>query len=165
IRPPFIWGPDMPALDHMVETVRDGQFQWVAGGGQAMSTCHVDNLCHALILAADRGGDGAAYFVSDDADTTLKTFITRLFASRGVTPKDRSVPFGLAWTMAGIMGTAWRLLRLKGEPPITRQMLRLIGKDFTIDISKARTELGYAPVLTPEDGFSMMGNAVAGSPG
>ncbi|MBX3445342.1 MAG: NAD-dependent epimerase/dehydratase family protein [Parvibaculaceae bacterium] len=163
IRPPFIWGPDMPALDHMVETVKGGQFQWVAGGGQALSTCHVDNLCHALILAADRGEGGAAYFVSDGVDTTLKTFLARLFASRGVTPKDRSVPFGLAWTMAGVMGAAWRLLRLKGEPPITRQMLRLIGKDFTIDISKARTELGYAPVLTPEDGFRMMGNAAPAS--
>ncbi|MBX3492624.1 MAG: NAD-dependent epimerase/dehydratase family protein [Parvibaculum sp.] len=161
IRPPFIWGPDMPALDHMVETVKSGQFQWVAGGGQALSTCHVNNLCHALMLAADHGEDGAAYFVSDGVDTTLKAFLTRLFASRGVTPKDRNVSFGLAWTMAGIMGTAWRLLRLKGEPPITRQMLRLIGKDFTIDISKARTELGYAPVLTPEDGFRMMANPVS----
>lgn len=156
IRPPFIWGPDMPALDHMVETVKAGQFQWVAGGGQALSTCHVDNLCHALILAADRGRDGAAYFVSDGVDTTLKAFLTRLLASRGVTPKDRSVSFGVAWTMAGLMGTAWRLLRLGGEPPITRQMLRLIGKDFTIDISRARSELGYTPVLTPEDGFRRM---------
>jgi nucleoside-diphosphate-sugar epimerase len=156
IRPPFIWGPDMPALDHMVETVKAGQFRWVAGGGQSLSTCHVDNLCHALILAADYGKDGAAYFVSDGADTTLKAFLTRLLASRGVTPKDRSVPFGVAWTVAGIMGTAWRLLRLRGEPPITRQMLRLIGKDFTIDISRARKELGYTPVLTPEEGFRAM---------
>jgi nucleoside-diphosphate-sugar epimerase len=156
IRPPFIWGPDMPALDHMVETVKAGQFQWVAGGTQSLSACHVDNLCHALILAADRGRDGAAYFVSDDADTTLKNFLTRLLASRGVTPKDRSVPFGLAWMMAGIMGAAWRLLRLKGEPPITRQMLRLIGADFTLDISRARTDLNYAPILTPEEGFRRM---------
>ena len=156
IRPPFIWGPDMPALDHMIDTVKAGQFRWVAGGGQALSTCHVDNLCHALILAADHGEDGAAYFVSDNVDTTLKAFLTRLLASRGVTPKGRSVPFAVAWTMAGVMGTAWRLLRLKGEPPITRQMLRLIGKDFTLDISRARTELGYTPVLTPEDGFRMM---------
>lgn len=161
IRPPFTWGPDMPALDHMVETVKAGQFRWVAGGAQAMSTCHVDNLCHALILAADRGRDGAAYFVSDGADTTLKAFLTRLLASRGVTPKDQTVPFGAAWTMAGIMGTAWRLLRLQGEPPITRQMLRLIGKDFTLDISHARRELGYAPVLTPEEGFRSMARALS----
>lgn len=156
IRPPFIWGPDMPALDHMVETVKAGQFRWVAGGGQALSTCHVDNLCHALILAADRGRDGAAYFVSDGTETTLKTFLTRLLASRGVTPTGRAVPFRVAWMMAGLMGAVWRLLRLAGEPPITRQMLRLIGKDFTLDISRARSELGYAPVLTPEDGFRRM---------
>jgi nucleoside-diphosphate-sugar epimerase len=157
IRPPLIWGPDMPVLDHMVETVKAGQFSWVAGGGQALSTCHVDNLCHALILAADKGQDGVAYFVSDNVDTTLKSFLTRLLATRGVQPGNRAVPFGIAWTMAGIMGAVWRLLRLKGEPPLTRQMLRLIGKDFTIDISRAQRELGYAPVLSPEDGLRMMG--------
>lgn len=156
IRPPMIWGPDMPMLDHMVETVKAGQFRWVAGGEQAMSTCHVDNLCHALILAADQGKEGAAYFVSDSVDTTLKSFLTRLLATRGVQPDDRAVPFGIAWTMAGMMGTVWRLLRLKGEPPLTRQMLRLMGKDFTVDISRARKELGYAPVLSPDDGLRMM---------
>ena len=156
IRPPFIWGPDMPALDHMVETVRAGQFQWVAGGEQALSTCHVDNLCHALILAADRGSGGEAFFVSDGEDTTLKSFLTRLLGSRGVTPKDRAVPFGIAWTMAGVMGAVWRIFRRKGEPPITRQMLRLIGKDFTIDVSRARNQLGYAPVISTADGMRAM---------
>ncbi|RKQ73353.1 NAD-dependent epimerase/dehydratase family protein [Oceanibaculum indicum] len=156
IRPPFIWGPDMPALDHMVETVRAGHFQWVAGGGQALSTCHVENLCHALILAADHGSGGQAWFVSDGEDTTLKSFLTRLLGSRGVTPKDRSVSFGVAWTMAGLMGTVWRIFRRKGEPPITRQMLRLIGKDFTIDIRRARNDLGYAPVTSPADGMRRM---------
>jgi nucleoside-diphosphate-sugar epimerase len=162
IRPPFIWGPRMPALDTIVGTVRAGRFQWVAGGGQTLSTCHVDNLCHALILAADHGKDGAAYFVSDGVDTTLKAFLSRLLATRGVTPKDRSMAFGTAWTVAGVMGMAWRLLRLRGEPPITRQMLRLIGKDFTLDISRARTELGYAPILTPEEGFGNMAHVAPG---
>jgi len=156
VRPPFIWGPDMPALDHMVETVRAGRFRWVAGGHQALSTCHVDNLCHALMLAADRGSGGRAWFVSDGEDTTLRSFLTRLLASRGVAPGDRSVPFGPAWTMAGIMGAAWRVFRRDGEPPITRQMLRLIGQDFTVDIRRARDELGYAPVVAPADGMRAM---------
>ncbi|MES2433009.1 MAG: hypothetical protein V4586_04200 [Pseudomonadota bacterium] len=99
IRPPFIWGADMPALDHMVQTVKAGQFQWVAGGGQALSTCHVENQCHALILAADHGA--GAYFVSDGEDTTLKSVLSRLLAARGITAKDRSVPFGLAWSWRG----------------------------------------------------------------
>lgn len=156
IRPPFIWGPDMPALDQIVQAVKSGQFMWVEGGGQALSTCHVENLCHALLLAADRGEDGAAYFVSDGADTTLKQFLMSLMASRAVNPGNRSIPFAMAWTMAGVMGIVWRLLRLRSEPLITRQMLRLIGKDFTLDISRARAELGYAPVMTTGDGFRGM---------
>ena len=82
--------------------------------------------------------------------------IAHLLASRGVTPRDRSVPFGIAWTMAGVMGAAWRIFRRKGEPPITRQMLRLIGKDFTLDIRRARDELGYSPVTSVADGMRRM---------
>jgi nucleoside-diphosphate-sugar epimerase len=55
LRPPFIWGTGMPSLDEMAEAVHAGRWQWVDGGTQAMSSCHVDNLCEALILAADRG--------------------------------------------------------------------------------------------------------------
>lgn len=159
IRPPFIWGQGMPTLDHMIETVKAGRFQWVADGKQAMSTCHVDNLCEALLLAAERGRGGEAYFVSDGRDGTLKGVISALLETRGVHPRDRSVPFGMAWFMAGLMGAAWRGLSLKGEPPITRQMLRLIGKDFTITIDKARRELGYSPVVTWADGIARMRSA------
>lgn len=157
IRPPFIWGPDMPTLDHMVETVRAGRFQWVGGGGQAMSTCHVDNLCQALLLAVDNGRGGEAYFVSDGENGTLKSVISALLATRGVVPKDRAAPFRLAWMMAGVMGAAWRLLGRGGEPPITRQMLRLIGKPFTINIAKARAELGYVPRVGFAEGIALMG--------
>ncbi|MFN4274908.1 MAG: NAD-dependent epimerase/dehydratase family protein [Ferrovibrio sp.] len=170
IRPPFIWGPDMPTLDHMVETVRVGRFQWVGGGGQAMSTCHVDNLCDALLLAVDNGRGGETYFVSDGENGTLKSVISALLATRDIVPKDRAVPFRLAWMMAGIMGAAWRLLGRGGEPPITRQMLRLIGKPFTISIAKARSELGYVPHVSFAQGIAAMGrgrqsgHAVAGLP-
>lgn len=156
LRPPFIWGGNMPTLDHMVDTVKAGRWQWVAGGTQAMSSCHVDNLCAALILAADRGRGGQAYFVADAEQSTLKSFISSLLATRGVSPPDKSVPFAMAWTMAGLMGAAWRMLRLSGEPPITRQMLRLIGKPFTINIRKAQTELDYAPHITMEQGLAGM---------
>ncbi|WP_315795928.1 NAD-dependent epimerase/dehydratase family protein [Bradyrhizobium sp. SZCCHNRI3043] len=156
LRPPFIWGGKMPTLDHMVETVNAGRWQWVAGGTQAMSSCHVDNLCDALILAADRGRGGEAYFIADAEQSTLKSFISSLLATRGVTAADKSVRFGIAWTMAGLMGAAWRVLRLKGEPPITRQMLRLIGKPFTISTRKAQTELGYTPRITMNEGLAAM---------
>lgn len=156
LRPPFIWGPGMPTLHEMVETVHAGRWRWVDGGKQAMSSCHVDNLCDALILAADRGRGGEAYFIADDERSTLKGFISALLSTCGVSVSDKAMPFGMAWMMAGLMGAVWRLLRLKGQPPITRQMLRLIGKPFTVRIDKARADLGYAPRTTMSDGLAAM---------
>jgi nucleoside-diphosphate-sugar epimerase len=156
IRPPMIWGKGMPTLDHMVETVRAGRWQWPGGGDQAMSTLHVDNLVDALILAADQGKGGETYFVSDAEDGTLKSVIGGLLATRGVNGGAKSIGFGTAWTMAGIMGAAWRIFRLKGEPPITRQMLRLIGQPFTVRIDKAKRELGYVPRTSWKQGIDEM---------
>jgi nucleoside-diphosphate-sugar epimerase len=146
----------MPTLHEMVETVHAGRWQWVDGGQQAMSSCHVDNLCDGLILAADHGRGGQAYFVADAETSTLKGFISALLSTRGVSVSDRAVPFRLAWIMAGLMGTAWRLLRLKGQPPITRQMLRLIGKPFTVNTGKARADLEFVPRTTMSMGLAAM---------
>jgi hypothetical protein len=92
-----------------------------------MSTCHVDNVCRAAILAAELGTGGSSYFVSDGADGTLRAVITALLATRNVVPPKATVPFGVGWWMARCMEAAWRIFRIGGEPPITRQMLRMIG--------------------------------------
>jgi nucleoside-diphosphate-sugar epimerase len=156
VRPPMIWGVGMPTLAHMVETVKAGQFRWVGDGSQAMSTAHVDNVCHALELAARKGRGGEAYFVSDGSDSTLKDVISGLLQTRGIAPPKASAPLPVAWTMASVMEWVWRTFSRKGEPPITRQMLRLIGAPFTVDIDKAQRELGYRPVVSREQGLRAM---------
>lgn len=156
IRPPMIWGAGMPMLEQMAETVKAGQWQWVDHGRQSMSTCHVENLVHVLLLAAQQGQGGQAYFVADSEVGTLKSVLGGLLKTRGVVASDKSVPFGMAWLLAGVMGSVWRLLRLEGEPPITRQMLRLIGKSFTISTVKAQRDLGYVPVMSWNQGIEQM---------
>ncbi|MDO8828270.1 NAD(P)-dependent oxidoreductase [Methylophaga sp.] len=156
IRPPMIWGAGMPTLDHMIETVRAGQFRWVGDGSQAMSTAHVDNVCHAVELAIEKGRGGEAYFVSDGNDSTLKQFVSGLLQTRGIESPRASAPLPVAWIMASMMEWMWRTFSRPGEPPITRQMLRLIGKPFTLDISKAQRELGYRPIVSWEQGLKAM---------
>jgi nucleoside-diphosphate-sugar epimerase len=58
--------------------------------------------------------------------------------------------------MAAVMEGIWRLFRIRSKPPITRQTLRMIGNDFTLDISKARRDLGYAPIVTWSQGIARM---------
>ena len=154
LRPGMVWGAGMPMLDRMVEVVKAGNWQWPDGGTQPFSTCHINNLIDALLLAVDRGH--GAYFVADAEERTLRSVISDLLATRGVKAGDKSASFGMAWTLAGVMGFFWRLFNLKGEPPITQQMLRLIGKPFTLNISKAQRELGYAPRVSWRQGIAEM---------
>ena len=49
---------------------------------------------------------------------------------------------------------AWRTLPLKGAPPLTRFALWAASQECTLDISKARSELGYEPVITHEQGLA-----------
>jgi len=158
LRPTIVWGTGMPMLDQMVEVVKAGNWQWPDAGTQAMSTCHINNLVDALLLAVDRGQ--GAYFVADAEEGTLRSVISDLLATRGVKAGDKSVSFGMAWMLAGVMGFFWNLFNLKGEPPITRQMLRLIGKPFTLNISKARRELGYAPRVSWKQGIAEMQSSI-----
>ena len=58
--------------------------------------------------------------------------------------------------MAAVMEGIWCLFRIRSKPPITRQTLRMMGKDFTLDISKARRDLGYAPIATWRQGIAGM---------
>lgn len=154
IRPPMIWGAGMPMLDQMVDVVQSGSWQWPDGGTHAISTCHIDNLVNALLLAMDRGH--GVYFVADAEQGTLKSVVGDLLATRGVKAGDKSISFEVAWMLAWFMGFFWRLLRLKGEPPITRQMLGLIGKPFTLNTQKAERELRYVPHVTWKQGIAEM---------
>jgi nucleoside-diphosphate-sugar epimerase len=156
IRPPMIWGKGMPMLAHMAETVKKGNWQWVDQGNQAVSTCHVDNLVAALLLAADHGPGGEAYFVADAEQGTLKSVMRTLLATQGVQTTDKSMSFAMAWRIAGVMSFVWRTLGLKSEPPLTRQMLQLIGKPFTVRTGKAARNLGYQPVVTWQQGVNEM---------
>jgi nucleoside-diphosphate-sugar epimerase len=55
--------------------------------------------------------------------------------------------------MAAASESVWRLLRLGGEPPLTRFAFWVSSQECTIDISKAGSELGYKPVKTREQGL------------
>jgi nucleoside-diphosphate-sugar epimerase len=121
-----------------------------------MSTSHVDNVVECLILGAEKGRGGEAYYVTDGADSTLKNVLADLLGTRGIPPVTRSAPFGVAWRMAAIMEGIWRLFRIRSKPPVTRQTLRMIGQDFTLDTAKAFRDLGYVPVISWTEGIARM---------
>jgi nucleoside-diphosphate-sugar epimerase len=160
VRPRFVWGRgDTTLLPELVATVTKGQFAWIGGGRILTATTHVDNVVEGLILAAERGRAGEAYFVTDGEPVVFREFVTAMLRTQGVEPPDRSLPAWSALPIARLSEAVWRLLPLPGAPPMTIFRAWLLTQECTIEIGKARTELGYAPVVSREQGLAELGVA------
>ena len=157
VRPRFVWGRgDTTLLPLLTDAVRSGRFAWIGGGHHRTSTTHIENTVHGLMLAARRGAPAGVYFVTDGEPVVFRDFITRLLATQGIDAPTRSVPTPMARAVAATSEAAWRLLPLPGRPPLTRLTVWVSGLETTIDITRAREELGYAPVKTIDQGLAEM---------
>jgi nucleoside-diphosphate-sugar epimerase len=154
IRPRLVWGPGdttiLPALTH---AVRKRRFAWVDGGRHHTSTTHVDNVVEGLLLGARKGAPGEAYFVTDGEPQVFRDFITSLLATQGVEIPERSLPRSVAGAVTAAGEAAWRVLPLPGQPPLTSFGFWFLSQECTIDISRARRDLGYIPVTSVPQGM------------
>ena len=162
VRPRLLWGPgDTTVMPHVLEAARQGRWAWVAGGDYLTSTCHVLNACEGILQASVRGKGGETYFLTDGAPVPFRDFVTRAAAAYGVTLPDRTVPYAVVRTAAGALDRSWRLLHLKGEPPVSPAVLALGAHEVTVNDGKARSELGYSPVVSVDEGLADLAEQVA----
>jgi nucleoside-diphosphate-sugar epimerase len=155
VRPRFVWGRgDTTLLPAIAELVRSGRFRWIGGGRHLTDTTHVENTVEGLWLGATRARAGGVYFVTDGEPVVFRDFLTLMLATQGVSVPDKSVPAGVATAAAGAAERAWRLLRRPGPPPLTRFAVWASSKECTLDISRAREELGYRPVKSRDEGLA-----------
>jgi nucleoside-diphosphate-sugar epimerase len=163
LRPRFVWGPgDTTLVPEIREMARRGAFVWLDGGRARTSTTHIENLVHGALLALERGRGGGVWFVTDGETTDFRSFLTRLMAAHGVALPDRSLPAFVARPAAALVEGAWRVLGLRGRPPLVRHAVDLMCCDCTLDDTRARRELGYAPVTSVEAGLRQLEASVGG---
>jgi nucleoside-diphosphate-sugar epimerase len=144
LRPPAIWGPGDPFSRALPEAVRSGQFAFINRGDYAFSTCHVDNVIEAIQCALERGEGGRAFFIKDQEGQTFREFVASLASLQGLSiDKLRSMPYWLVSAIGRLFDTIWAVTRKDSDPPISRSMIRMIGREFTVNDTAARRELGY----------------------
>ncbi|HFA47724.1 MAG TPA: NAD-dependent epimerase/dehydratase family protein [Bacteroidetes bacterium] len=159
IRPRMVWGPgDRTVLPEVKKMIAAGSFMWVNNGAALTSTTHIYNLVKGVELAIEKGKGGEIYFITDDEIVTFKKFLTDMLATQNIVPPNKSIPGWLLSFMAYVIEKTWRLFGIKKEPPITRFAADIIAVNCTINIGKAKRELGYKPVISIAEGMEEMKN-------
>jgi nucleoside-diphosphate-sugar epimerase len=157
VRPRFVWGrDDTTALPNLLGAVKSGQFAWISGGDYLTTTTHIANLCHGIELAIARGRGGEVYFLGDDEPVRFRDFVTALLATQGVEAPQKSVPRAVLRFIAGLGDRLHKVSGGRITPPLTLQSFATSAVSITLNIDKARRELGYEPVMSRQAGLAEM---------
>jgi len=162
LRPHFIWGPgDRHLLPRLEARARAGRLRQIGDRDVLTDTIYIDSCVDAHLRAADAllgrpALSGRVYFVSDDSPVGIWTIARRLLAAVGAGTIGRPVPTWLAYAVAALLEGTYGALRIEREPFLTRFAVSELTHAQWFNISAAKRDLSYAPLVTIDEGLARL---------
>lgn len=153
LRPKAMFGPgDVALLPRLITAARRGRLPQIGDGRNLVDLTYVDNVAHALMLAIDAPrAVGKTYTITNDEHPNLWQVIRSTLERLGLSTNLRRVPLPVALAATGAMEA---IATMTGrEPTLTRYSTAILARTQTYDISAAKRDLGYAPVVSFAEGM------------
>ncbi len=159
LRPHLIFGPgDQLLLPRVLQRAREGRLAIVGDGKNKVDLTYIDNAALAHLDAAialtshEAPCAGKPYFISNDEPMVLWDWVCALLEKTGNPKPKRQVSLGTARAIGAVLEMAWKVLPLKGEPPMTRFLASAFAKAHWYDMGPAKRDLGYTVRVSMEQG-------------
>ncbi len=162
LRPHLIWGPeDNHLVPRILARGRSGALRRIGRRNALVDTVYIDNAAQAHMDAArhlDIGSvvAGKVYFISNDEPQPLWDIVNAILAAGQVPPVTKIIPAKLAYVLGAGFEVVYRLLRLKGEPRLTRFVAEELSTAHWFDLSAAKNDFGYHPQVSMAEGMGRL---------
>jgi len=162
LRPRLIWGPgDQQILPRLVERAKAGRLRFVGDGRNRIDTTYIDNAAQAHFDAFEHLAPGAAcagraYFISNGEPRPTREIVNALLEAAGAPRVEGTIPFPVAYAIGGLCEALWPLLRLRGEPPMTRFLAEQLSTTHWYSMEPARRDFGYVPKVPIAEGLERL---------
>jgi nucleoside-diphosphate-sugar epimerase len=163
LRPHLIWGPNDPHLvPRVLERARAGRLKLVGKEDKLVDTIFVDNAAYAHILAAidlskiNSLCSGKAYFISNDQPITMAAMLNNILNCVDLPPVTKRVPSTVAYAAGATLEWFYKILNKKQEPIMTRFVAKQLSTSHYFDISAAKKDFGYMPLISIEEGMKIL---------
>ena len=154
LRPRGLYGPgDTALMPRLARALRGGRLPRLTRHEVHTELTHVDNVVQAAKLALE-GRAAGVFNITDGVSVPIWATLDRLADALKVPRPRPYIPAKLAEGAAALLEAVYRLRPDAPEPPVTASGLRLLTRPMTLDLSRARERLGYAPRVHPRDGLS-----------
>lgn len=143
-RPIGIHGPGDTRFLKMFRGLARGRFPMLGPGTAFYHLTYIDDLVEGFRLCGEMpAARGRTYILAGAEYTTLKALVALVAEELGVAAPRVHLPVWPVW----LAGLACELIcvPLRIEPPLYRRRVDFYTKSRAFDITRARTELGYAP--------------------
>ena len=115
----------------------------------------VDNVALAIRLAlAHPEASGQAFNITNGDPRPFKQLLDQMLGLMGLQPKYRHLSARVLYPLAAVLEGVCAHLPGYPEPPLTRYTLTTIAFSQTLDITAARTQLGYRPEVSLDDALA-----------
>lgn len=153
VRPRGLIGAGDPSLvPRLLDVHRRVGIPLFGGGQNLIDVTAVENVATALRLALDAGDPaGGVYNISNDDPRPFRELLVTLLELVGETPRMRPMNRRAAWVLASALEGLFRVLPGQPEPPLTRYTLSTIAYSQTLDVTRAKAELGYVPLVSLDE--------------
>lgn len=153
LRPKAVFGPgDTSLLPRLLQSAAEGRLRPIGSGNNRVDLTYVDNVVHSIRLAMEADAAlGKTYVITNDEHPLLWQVISDVCAALELPFRHRPIPYRVALAAA----TMFELrARISGkEPMLTRYAVKILSRDQTYDISAAKRDLGYQPLVSLEEGI------------
>ena len=162
IRPHLIWGPGDPHLvPRILEKAEKNRLVKVGEGKNLVDIIYIDNAVSAHLkaceaLTPDGNVAGKTYFVSDGEPVNLWDWINQLLKRAGKPMVSRKISYQNAMRLGALMESTYGFLRIKNEPPMTRFLASQLATSHYFNISRAKNDFGYQPLVSPGVGMDRL---------
>jgi nucleoside-diphosphate-sugar epimerase len=166
LRPRAIFGPgDTSLLPRIADALRRGRLPRIGDGGCTVDLTYIENAVDAVLLALDAPAalHGRAYNISNAEPVRIWDVIDRLADAQGSPRARRRMRTSTAMAIATLLEAFHRAALSAREPALLRYGVELLTVDMTLDVSRARAELGYVPRVGLDDALERTFAALAGN--
>jgi len=151
-RPGLVYGPGDLHLLGFFSSIKKGVFRVIDGGGALLHPIYIDDMTSAFLLCAERPqAIGQSFNIAGEHPVTIRELSAAIAHSM-----DRKLPKGsIPLWLANLASDMFSIMPgMKGEQaPLTRSRVQFLTHSRVYDISKAKTELGFAPHVGLELGM------------